>query len=75
MDENKLVVGIVWDAAYGDRINQGDEILKFGEFDYANISICDTFRQNLKPDTDTAIMVLKDINTGEMKEVELVKQP
>ncbi|KOS06712.1 hypothetical protein AM493_12230 [Flavobacterium akiainvivens] len=71
---DKIVVGIVWDDAYSDRVNLGDEILKFGEFDYTSVSYCDTFKHNMKPTTDTAIMVLKDINTGEIKEVELTQQ-
>jgi len=72
--EGKLVVGVVWDTAFIDRVNEGDEVLKFGEIDYSDIQPCDTFRLNMKPETDTAVMVLKDIKTGEIKKVELTKK-
>lgn len=72
--DDKFVVGIVWDAALNDRINEGDEILKFGEFDFSDMHPCESFKLNRKPQTDTAVMVLKDIKTGEIKKVELVKK-
>lgn len=72
--DDKFVVGIVWDAALNDRINEGDEILKFGEFDFSDMNPCESFKLNRKPQTDTAVMVLKDIKTGEVKNVELVKK-
>ncbi|WP_447637297.1 retropepsin-like aspartic protease [Flavobacterium microcysteis] len=72
--DDKFVVGIVWDAALNDRINEGDEILKFGEFDFSDMPPCESFKLNRKPQTDTAVMVLKDIKTGEIKNVELVKK-
>ena len=72
--EDKFVVGIVWDAAYNDRVNEGDEILKFGEIDFSGMHPCETFKLDIKPQTDTAVMVLKDINTGEIKNVEMVKK-
>ena len=72
--DDKFVVGIVWDAALNDRINEGDEILKFGKFDFSDMNPCESFKLNRKPQTDTAVMVLKDIKTGEVKNVELVKK-
>jgi hypothetical protein len=72
--DDKFVVGIVWDTAFNDRVNQGDEILKFGEIDFAGMQACDALRLDIKPATDTATMVLKDVKTGEIKNVELTKQ-
>lgn len=72
--ENKFVVGIVWDASFNDRINEGDEIIKFGEIDYSAIHPCEAFKLNIKPQADTAIMELRDIKTGEIKKVELTKK-
>ncbi|TPD67317.1 retropepsin-like aspartic protease [Flavobacterium microcysteis] len=72
--DDKFVVGIVWDAALNDRINEGDEILQFGEFNFSDMNPCESFKLNRKPQTDTAVMVLKDIKTGEIKNVELVKK-
>ena len=67
-------MGIVWDSALNEKINEGDEIIKFGEFDYSDVDACETLKLNLKPESDTAVMVLKDIKTGETKEVTLVKK-
>ena len=67
-------MGIVWDTALNDRINEGDEILQFGEFDFSDMPPCESFKLIRKPQTDTAVMVLKDIKTGEIKKVELVKK-
>src|SRR5690606_7071381 len=39
--EDKLVVGIIWDSVFNDRVNEGDEIIKFGEIDYSNINPCE----------------------------------
>ncbi len=72
--EDKFVVGIVWDPAFNDRVNEGDEILKFGEIDYSDMDPCETLKMNMKPQADTAVMVLKDIKTGEIKTVELAKK-
>lgn len=72
--EDKFVVGIVWDAAYNDRVNDGDVILKFGEIDYSTMHPCETMKSDMKPKTYKAIMVLKDIKTGETKNVELTKK-
>lgn len=72
--DDKFVVGIVWDPAFNDRINEGDEIIKFGEIDYSNMDPCETFKLNMKPQADTAIMELRDIKTGQIKKVELIKK-
>lgn len=72
--EDKFVVGIVWDSAFNDKVNEGDEIISFGEIDYSKINACETLTLNIKPQEDTAVMVLKDIKTGEIKEVELTKK-
>lgn len=71
--EDKFVIGIVWDAVYNGRINEGDEIIQFGEIDYSHMSPCEALKVNIKPQEDTAVMVLKDVKTGEIKKVELTK--
>ncbi|WP_294820912.1 retropepsin-like aspartic protease [uncultured Flavobacterium sp.] len=74
MSGDKFVVGIVWDPAYGGRVNKGDEVMKFGETDYSGMDPCESFKLDMKPRGDSATMVLKDINTGEIKNVELIKK-
>lgn len=74
MREGKLVVGIVWDPSVSDRISEGDELLKFGEIDFSGVDPCEAFKTDLTPKTDTAVMVVKDKKTGELKKVELIKK-
>lgn len=74
LKEGKFVVGIVWDTAFSDRVNEGDEILKFGEIDYSGMDPCEIFKSNSKPQEDIAILELRDIKTGKIKKVELVKK-
>lgn len=74
LKEGKFVVGIVWDPGLNDRVNEGDEILKFGEIDFSTMHPCDAFRNNMAPKVSIAVMVLKDKNTGQVKEVGLAKK-
>ncbi|PZR02314.1 MAG: hypothetical protein DI539_27740 [Flavobacterium psychrophilum] len=72
--ENKFVVGIVWDQALNGEINEGDEIIKFGEIDYSVLNACEALTLNTKPKGDSAEMILKDVKTGETKKVGLSKK-
>ena len=72
--DGKFVIGIVWDPAFNEEILLGDEILSFGEIDYESITVCDAFTTVLRPKDDIALIRLKDVNTGEIKEVELVRR-
>ncbi|MEE1896712.1 retropepsin-like aspartic protease [Flavobacterium rakeshii] len=72
--EDKLIVGLVWDSQFNGRINEGDEIIKFGEIDYSNLDPCEAFRLNLKPKADTAIITLRDKESGKIKNVSLTKK-
>ncbi|MHA3787389.1 retropepsin-like aspartic protease family protein [Flavobacterium hauense] len=72
--EGKLVVGIVWNTVLNDRIGEGDEVIKFGDIDYSAMNPCDAFHLDTKPKSDTAILEVKDIKTGEIKAVQLTKR-
>lgn len=71
--DGKFVIGIVWDSALNNQIKEGDEILKFGEINYESLSICDAFTTVLRPKNETAVLVLKDADTGDIKEIEITK--
>jgi hypothetical protein len=74
LKDGKFVIGIVWDTAFDEEIQEGDQILSFGEIDYESIQPCDALTTLLRPKGDIALIRLKDVNTGEIKEVELVKR-
>lgn len=41
--DGKFVIGVLWDPAFKDEIQLGDEILSFGEIDFESITACDAF--------------------------------
>ncbi len=71
--DGKFVIGIVWDSALNEQIKEGDEILRFGEINYESLSTCDALTTGLRPKNETAILVLKDAVTGDIKEIEVSK--
>lgn len=73
IENEKAVVGIVWDKTLEDKVNVGDEILKFDNTDYQNMDFCEIVKSNNKVDKKTALLVLKDVKTGEIKNVEIKK--
>lgn len=73
LENEKAVVGIIWDKTLENKINVGDEILKFDNIDYQNMDFCEIIKSNTKVDKKTALLVLKDIKTGEIKNVEINK--
>lgn len=66
---NDFVVGIIWDEALKQKINVGDKILQFDTIDYRNMDYCDIINSSFKVDKQTAKLVLKDKDTGEVKEI------
>jgi hypothetical protein len=66
---NKWVVGIIWDKRLESQINLGDEILSINGIDVQSMSFCELFLEI--PPSDKLIYVLKDINTGDIKKVEI----
>lgn len=73
LENEKAVVGIIWDKTLENKINVGDEILKFDNIDYQNMDFCEIVKSNNKVDKETALLVLKDVKTGEIKNVEIKK--
>ena len=70
---DKLVVGIIWDKALESHINLGDEVLSINGLNIVNMDICDylrsySFKESL---TEKRTLELRDIKTGEVKKVEI----
>ena len=70
LQNNKRVVGIIWDKSLESQINLGDEILSINGIDLRPMDFCELFTLDI-PDCDKCIYELKDVNTGEIKEVEV----
>ncbi len=68
----KLVVGRIWENTDNRNINLGDEILKFEETNYQSMNICEMFLKNKGYESiSQANVKLKDVNTGEIKEIRI----
>ena len=73
----KLVVGLIWDKALEHQINLGDEILSVNGIDVRLMDICEYFNSsansfsNNTSSNNVLILELKDITTGEVKNVEI----
>lgn len=72
-NKNSLVVGIVWDTALIGKINPGDQVLKMGEINFENQDICSLMKNKSNLKTDTTLLVVKDVKTGEHKEITITK--
>lgn len=73
IENEKAVVGIIWDKTLKGKVNVGDEIVKFDDIDYQKLDFCEIVRSDKKVDKKTALLVLKDVKTGEIKRVEIKK--
>ena len=71
VENNKFVVGIIWDKSLINEINVGDEILKFDDTDYQNKNICEIMLMAKESKKQEADVTLKDIKTNEIKTVKI----
>jgi len=69
MQNDKIVVGIIWDKTLEFQINLGDEILSINGMDIRSMNFCELFQLEVSPDVYEFIAELKDIKTGEPKKV------
>jgi len=72
--DNKLVVGIVWGKLWNNIILPGDEILQFDGKTYEGVDVCSILTHSHKSASQMAKLVLRDVNTGEIKELEVSKE-
>ena len=73
LQNDRLVVGIIWDKALESQINQGDEILSIEGLNIENMAICDYIKLGFSKESFTGKrnLELRDIKTGEVKTVEI----
>jgi|SRR6187402_2217823 len=71
LQDNKMVVGIIWDKTLENTINLGDEILNFNGIDYQSMDFCKLVRAENKFTNNQATVTLKDLKTGEIKTIEI----
>ena len=70
---DKLIIGIIWDKSLEAQINLGDEILSIDSINIENISLCDYMKLDVfkKSVSDIKTLELRDIKTGEVKKIEI----
>ena len=71
VENNKLVVGIIWDKSLMNEINVGDEVLKFDDIDYQNKNLCEMMLTKKKSEKQEVNIILKDIKTNDIKSVKV----
>ena len=73
LKNDKLAVGIIWEKALESTINLGDEVLSINGFDMQAVDACEFFKRDFTSSNEELILELRDINTGEIKRVEIKK--
>lgn len=71
---DKIIVGIVWDAALAGKMDAGDEILSFGSLDFKGMDVCQKLLSDLKSVGDNVTLVIKDAETGEVRTLQVSKE-
>jgi hypothetical protein len=71
LQNEKLVVGIIWDKTLESKINLGDEVLSINGFDIQAMDTCEYLTRDYTSSNEELILELRDINTGEIKKVEI----
>ena len=71
VQNDKSVVGIIWDKALETEINVGDEVVSINGIDIQTWDFCQLYLLENIPDIEEPYVELRDINTGEIKKVEL----
>jgi hypothetical protein len=74
IENNKLVVGFVWDDLLKDKIQFGDEIIKVNNVEVQDRNICDFINKtSIFKENDTLDIVFKN-SKGETSKIELAKK-
>ena len=72
-ENEKLIVGIIWDNNLKDKIKVGDEILKINDIEFNKLTKCEILLMSYPDFKDSRILnvELKDKETNEIKRVEI----
>ncbi|GAA4810493.1 aspartyl protease family protein [Litoribaculum gwangyangense] len=74
IENNKLVVGFVWNDSLKENIKFGDEIIEVNEIDIQSQNICDFInKKSIFKNNDTLNIVFKN-NKGETYKLEIIKK-
>lgn len=69
---NKFVIGVIWNKKLESTINIGDEIVKINDINFENLSFCENIINSGRIEFgSTANFLLKDVKTGELKNVQI----
>ena len=71
IQNDKPVVGIIWDKTLESEINFGDEVLSINGIDIQSWNLCQLLSFEFQPANDDHYVELRNINTGEIKKVAL----
>src|SRR5690606_12978732 len=69
LQNNKMVVGVIWDKTLEGQVKLGDEILNFNGINYQSLDFCDIVTSDNKFTNNTAEIELKDVKTGAIKKI------
>ncbi|TRW25149.1 hypothetical protein FMM05_07525 [Flavobacterium zepuense] len=72
--DDKIIIGIVWDAALAGKIDAGDEILSFGNLNFNGMDVCQKLLSDFKAVADNVALVIKDAETGEVRTLQVSKE-
>ena len=72
--DDKMLIGIVWDAALAGKVDAGDEILSFGDNNFEGLDVCQKLFFEIKSVSDNAALVIKDAETGEVRTLQVSKE-
>lgn len=72
-ENDKFIVGIIWDNNLKDKIKVGDEIVKVNDIEFSKLTKCQIMRMSFDDlkDFDNLKVELKDKETNEIKIVEI----
>lgn len=74
IQDNTLIVGIVWDDTLKDKISPGDEILKVDDTDFSELNICELVTRNSPFKAQDLIKLTVKTSSGDIKTLSLKKQ-
>jgi hypothetical protein len=72
-ENDKFIVGIIWDNNLKDKIKVGDEIVKVNDIEFSKLTKCQIMRMSFDDlkDFDNLKVELKDKETNEIKIIEI----
>ena len=73
-ENDKFIIGIIWDKNLIDKIKIGDEIVKINNFEFSKLTKCEIMRMSFEDlkNFDSLLVELKDKETNEIKIVEIL---